>query len=205
MSEEYCVADVIEIMFHTEDREGFNFSLFGKSGWKVPHSQWSDANTFHTHLPFRQNMAPHLFPHLSTRNKERFLSLVFLCTLFWFPSFSPSPLLSSPSFSTQSKRTHTDAQIPTRTLLSPVASHHLPPSISPLTHTHTTGNCLASPPHILIPSTVSLSISHPVSLNISPPQWPPPTPTISPPPLVLRGREAEAQPLKLLKLLSSND
>lgn len=141
-------------------------------------------------------MAPHLFPHLSTRNKYRLLSLLFLLTLPWFPSFLPSfPLLLSLSlYTARSKRSHTDARILTHTLLSPVAS----PDISPRTHTctrsewqlanfYTAGNCFATPP-TLLPLSLSPCISECLSTTLHNP------PLISPPPSVLRGREPEAQP-----------
>lgn len=188
--EGHCVeeATVTEITFHTEDRDS-TFLCLRKSGGKSPTLtlEWCKhiPRNAHTHLPFRQNMAPHSFPRLSTRNKQRLLSLLFLFTLSWFSSLPRSLFL----YSTRSKRPHTDTRIPTHTHSSlPFASRHLPPSLSPLIHTctrsewqlanfYTTGNCLATPPFCFPPPSLSL----PASLNISPPSWQPPFPSLHPP------------------------
>ena len=188
---------------HMGERWSPTFLCLRKSGGKSPtvapgwckhtHTHAHTHTHTHTHLPFRQNMAPHLFPHLSTRNECRSLPLLFLFRLSRSSSFSPSfPLSPSPFslYSARSKRSHTDARIPTHKLLCPVASLaiSLPLSLSlslPLTHTASQlPHCrklLCDPPTLCFPPR-SLS----ASLNISPPRWQSP-PHLSAP-SVLRGR-----------------
>lgn len=166
---------------HTWEGDGVQLFFVSESlEEKVPHSHRRDANT-HTHLPFRQNMAPHLFPHLSTRNERRSLSLLFLFRPSQSSSFSPSfPLSPSPFFlySARSKCSHTDARIPTHTLLSPVTSLaiSLPLSLSLPPHTHAlSGSQPAStlqetalrPPDTLLPPSLSLCISECLSTTLT--------------------------------------
>lgn len=69
-----------EITFHTEETAGAQLFFVSESR-KKSHTgvMQTHACNEHTHLPFRQNMAFHLYLHLSTRNKCRFLS--------WFSTF----------------------------------------------------------------------------------------------------------------------
>lgn len=124
------------------------------------------------------------------------------CSFLLFSCGSPFPhnhsacppfLVLSPGFSTplaQADQTQTHWSWHIHSTL------HLPPLLSPLTHTctrsewqqanfYTAGNCLATPPHFASPPSL------PTSLDISLPHWHPPTlnPTPSP-----RPSEREAQP-----------
>lgn len=130
-------------------------------------------------------MILHLFPPNKTAVSSFFLAVHhFLITIL---------LVLPPGFSTplaQADQTQTHWSWHIHSTL------HLPPLLSPLTHTctrsewqqanfYTAGNCLATPPHFASPPSL------PTSLDISLPHWHPPTlnPTPSP-----RPSEREAQP-----------
>lgn len=102
-----------------------------------------------------------------------------------FLNFLFLALLSSPPLHCSVKAfTHRHTDPDTYTPLSRCLSRHLPPSLSPLTHMHTlwvaTSQLLHRRKLLCDPPASPLSL--PASLNVSPP------------PLVLRGIELEAQP-----------
>lgn len=145
---------------HMQGRDGV-FFVSESLGEKSLHSRHGDANTFHV----VSHAHTHSYTYLSDRtwlctyfsinppkNKQR--PLPPLLPLGFFLVFLSSRLpLSSPAFllfsslppvpvslflsGGRSERSHADARIPTRTLLSPATSRHLLLSLPSLTHAHT--------------------------------------------------------------------
>lgn len=167
------------------DRDYFpqssTFLCLQKSGGKVPHSHWSDANTFHvTHTYLSDKTWLHT--HLPIYPQETSNSF-FLCSssslVPEFPSFLPSsPLLPLPPSLRRSvevlthRRTdpNTHPSLPSPLaislpLLLPSHTQTCTRSEWQLANFYTTGN---TPPILLAPH-FSLSLFLSTSLNISPP------------------------------------
>lgn len=193
--EGYCAeeAAVGEITFQTGEGWSLTFLCLTKVPGKTPHSHRVSARAFMQWAATLTFQTEHDSSLISPKQNCSFL--LFSCGSPFPHNHSACPpfLVLSPGFSTplaQADQTQTHWSWHIHSTL------HLPPLLSPLTHTctrsewqqanfYTAGNCLATPPHFASPPSL------PTSLDISLPHWHPPTlnPTPSP-----RPSEREAQP-----------
>lgn len=172
-----------EISFHTEERDGVQLFFVSESLGEKSHTHTGVMRTHvmntHTHLHTYLSDRTWLLTYFPIYPKETSSGFFLWSSSSLFPDF-PLSFLSPPlPLSLQSSVnafTHRHTDPDTHTPLSRCLSCHLPPSLSPLTHTctrsewrlanfYTAGNCSATPPL----SFPSLSLPPCITLKVSPP------------------------------------